>query len=88
MHNPLAKKDTKNSDRSLVEKSLKGNRNALDELIRKHQPFIYNVAWKMTHNPTDAKDLTQEVLIKVITNLSQFSFQKCISNVALQNCCQ
>jgi RNA polymerase sigma factor (sigma-70 family) len=75
MLNPLANRDTKNSDRSLVEKSLKGNRNALDELIRKHQPFIYNVAWKMTHNPTDAKDLTQEVLIKVITNLSQFSFK-------------
>lgn len=75
MHNPLANIDTKNSDRTLVEQSLKGNRTALDELIRKHQPFIYNVAWKMTHNPTDAKDLTQEVLIKVITNLSQFSFK-------------
>jgi len=75
MHNPLAKKDVGDTDRMLVDKSLNGNRTALNKLIRKHQPFIYNVAWKMTHNPTDAKDLTQEVLIKVITNLSQFSFK-------------
>ena len=35
-------------------------------------PFIYNVAWKMVHNPDDAWDLMQEVLVKVITKLSQF----------------
>ena len=29
----------------------------------------------MVHDPQDAKDLTQEVMIKVITKLSQFSFK-------------
>ncbi|AWX44229.1 ECF RNA polymerase sigma factor SigH [Flagellimonas maritima] len=75
MHNPLEKIDLKNTDFELVKSSLNGDRIALDKLIKKHQPFIYNVAWKMSHNPNDAKDLTQEVLIKVITNLSKFSFK-------------
>jgi len=75
MYNPLEKIDSKNKDFDLVKNSLNGDRTALDKLIKKHQPFIYNVAWKMSHNPNDAKDLTQEVLIKVITNLSKFSFK-------------
>lgn len=79
MYNPLIKIDSKNADLNLVKNALDGDRIALDKLIKKHQPFIYNVAWKMSHNPNDAKDLTQEVLIKVITNLSQFSFKSTLT---------
>ena len=57
---------------ALVQKSLEGDRNALNQLIKIHEPFIYNVAWKYTNNPEEAKDLTQEVLIKVVTKLSTF----------------
>ena len=58
--------------RDLLEKALDGDKKALNNLIAFHEPFIYNVAWKYTNNPEEAKDLTQEVLIKVITNLSSF----------------
>lgn len=61
------------TDTHLVALAVNGDRAALDQLVRRHQPFIYNVAWRMVHDPNDAKDLTQEVLIKVITKLSQFS---------------
>ena len=44
----------------------------MEELIRLHEPFIYNVAWKFTNNEDEAKDLTQETLIKVVTKLSSF----------------
>jgi RNA polymerase sigma factor (sigma-70 family) len=74
MKNPLSEKYSEEVNRSLVESSLKGDRKALDQLIHLHQPFIYNVAWKMVHDPNDAMDLTQEVMIKVITKLSQFNF--------------
>lgn len=60
-------------DADLVRRSQQGDRQALDTLIKRHQPFIYNVAWKMTHSPDDAMDLTQETLLKVITKLSQYS---------------
>lgn len=75
MHNPLAEKYSEEENKMLVRKSLDGDRQALDELVRLHQPFIFNLAWKMSWEPDDAMDLTQEVLIKVITKLSQFNFE-------------
>ncbi len=57
---------------ALVIKAVEGDKNSLDELIRLHEPFIYNVAWKYTNDQDEAKDLTQEVLIKIITKLSSF----------------
>ncbi|MGD1840187.1 MAG: RNA polymerase sigma factor, partial [Thermonemataceae bacterium] len=77
MLNPLSikKAEEDSQEEVLVRKSLDGDKEALDRLIRLHQPFIYNVAWKMTHHPQDALDLTQETLLKVITKLSQFNFK-------------
>jgi RNA polymerase sigma factor (sigma-70 family) len=72
MKNPLADNQTEDIEVILVKKSLQGDKNALNKLIIRHQPFVYNVAWKYTNNQEDAKDLTQEVLIKVITKLSTF----------------
>ena len=75
MKNPLSSKYSEADNLVLVKASLNGDRKALDQLVKLHQPFIYNVAWKMAHDPNDAMDLTQEVLIKVITKLSQFNFK-------------
>lgn len=75
MKNPLAAGHCSDAEEEMVKKSLNGDKSALDQLIHLHQPFIYNVAWKMVHDPNDALDLTQEVLIKVITKLSQFNFK-------------
>ena len=64
--------DLDTRSKQLVEEATSGSRKALDELIRLHEPFIYNVAWKYTNDPDEAKDLSQEVLIKIITKLSSF----------------
>jgi RNA polymerase sigma factor (sigma-70 family) len=72
MISPLSINYSETKNVALVTKSLNGDHKALDALIKLHQPFIYNVAWKMTNHSNDAMDLTQEVLIKVITKLSQF----------------
>lgn len=60
------------TDTELIQEILKGNKTALTHLIERHQPFIYNIAWKMTGNTSDASDLTQETLIKIISNLGSF----------------
>lgn len=73
MRNPLSEQYSETENRRLVAAAVDGDRRALDELVRLHQPFIYNVAWKMCHDANDAMDLTQEVLLKVITKLAQFS---------------
>ncbi|NVK26389.1 MAG: RNA polymerase sigma factor [Flavobacteriia bacterium] len=60
------------TDRELIQQILDGKKSALTTLVDRHQPFIYNIAWKLTGNIPDAEDLTQETLIKIISNLSSF----------------
>ena len=64
-----------NIDKELIELILNGDKKALGILLKNHQAFIYNVAWKMTGNVADAEDLSQEAIIKIISNLGQFKFQ-------------
>ena len=49
-----------------------GSRDALEELIRRHERWIYNIVRRMTYGRPDAEDATQEILIKVITKLATF----------------
>jgi len=75
MKNPLSTDYSETTNQELVRKSLAGDRKSINELIQLHQPFIYNVAWKMTFDAHDAMDLTQETLLKVVINLSKFNFK-------------
>lgn len=59
-------------DATLVREILDGNKKSLNGLILRHQPFIYNIAWKMLGDPVKAEDLTQEALLKIISNLGSF----------------
>ncbi len=59
-------------DQELVQLAKGGSRAALEELVAHHQAWIYNLALRMVHRPEDAKDATQEVLIKLFTRLSTF----------------
>ena len=70
--NPFSTTYSETEDLQLIDKALNGSKDALEDLIRRHQDYIYNVALRMVLNPLDAEDLTQEVLVKVITKLSQF----------------
>ena len=62
-------------DKELIQRTLEGEKSALGQLIERHQPFIYNIAWKMEGDHTNASDLSQEALIKIISNLGKFNFQ-------------
>lgn len=59
-------------DQELVQLAKGGSRDALEELVVRHQSWIYNLALQMVHRPEDAEDATQEVLIKLLTRLSSF----------------
>ncbi len=60
------------SDAALVSAAQQGDRAALEELIRRYQSWVYNIALRMVWSPEEAQDITQEVLIKVVTKLSTF----------------
>src|SRR6266850_1337678 len=59
-------------DRALVARARSGSREALEELVRRHQGWIYNIAVRMLYHPHDAEDATQEILIKAVIRLSSF----------------
>jgi RNA polymerase sigma factor (sigma-70 family) len=60
------------TDRGLLRAALEGSRDALDELVRRHQSSIYGIAVHMLWDPRDAEDVTQEILIKIVTGLSSY----------------
>ena len=72
MDNPFSEQYSDHEDIVLVRLGTKGDKKALQNLIVRHQLFVYNLALKMTNNTQDAEDLTQEVFIKAITSLSKF----------------
>jgi len=57
---------------TLVERAKAGDRLALDELVRRIQQRIYSLAVRMLWNPEDARDATQESLIRIVTRLGSF----------------
>jgi RNA polymerase sigma factor (sigma-70 family) len=63
------------ADEELVSKAQAGDKDALEKLVRRHQPWVFNVAIRMLWHRELAEDATQEILIKVVTKLSTFRGQ-------------
>jgi len=59
-------------DAELVEQARNGDRAALEQLVLRHQAWVYNIAVRMVFHPQDAEEVTQEVLVKAVTRLSTF----------------
>src|SRR5215831_3458166 len=71
--NPLAQDPvTDPEDRALVLRAKSGDAAAVEDLIVRHQPWIYNIAVRMLYHPQDAEDATQEILVKALTALSSY----------------
>jgi RNA polymerase sigma factor (sigma-70 family) len=72
--NPLADGAASDSeDRELVCQAQAGSRDALEQLISRHQAWIYNIVLRMVYVPQDGEDATQEILVKLLTRLSTFT---------------
>lgn len=57
---------------SLVQKATSGDRAALEEIVAGIKDRVYGLALRMLWHPADAEDATQEILVRIITNLSSF----------------
>lgn len=69
---------------NLVKAALKGDKTALEQLLSLVQEPIYNLALRMLANPEDAKEATQEILIKLMVNLSSFKSESLFSTWAFR----
>ena len=70
--NPLEDVEPDDQDPVLVARAREGDQQALEQLVSRHQRWIYNVVLRMVYYPQDAEDATQEILIKVVTHLATF----------------
>jgi RNA polymerase sigma factor (sigma-70 family) len=57
---------------ALLERAKAGDREAMGELVASAQQLVYNLALRMVADPVDAQDLSQEILIRVVTGLPGF----------------
>lgn len=72
MYNPFIENPEDIPDEVLASNAQDGDRGALEILVVRHQPWIYNIARRMLWLPNIAEDATQDVLIKMIKGLPGF----------------
>lgn len=56
-------------------RAIEGDRDALDRMVRALQGDVYGLALRMLCNREDAEDATQEILVRIVTRLSEFDFR-------------
>lgn len=63
----------KDREYELVEACKKGDRQAMDILVRQYEKPVYNAAYRMLGNPDDAADITQITFVRAMERLDQFN---------------
>ncbi len=61
------------AETSLVERCLRGDQAAWDELVRTHTRRVYAISYRFTGKENEAQDLTQEVFLRVFRTLGKLS---------------
>ncbi|MCD6422919.1 MAG: sigma-70 family RNA polymerase sigma factor [Elusimicrobia bacterium] len=81
-------------ERDLIKKAKSGDVEAFEQLIRKYEQKIYNIALYFCRNPVEAEDISQMAIIKMFKSLKNFKEQSSLStwifrivrNVFLDEC--
>ena len=78
------------ADLKLIRRCKLGEEAAFQEVLDRYRGAIYNLCWRMTRNDEDARDLAQEVFIKVFTLLDrydeQYAFSSWLFRIATNHC--
>jgi len=74
----------------LLKKIKEGDIRSFELLISEYQVYAYNVAYRMLGNEEDAKDITQEALIKVYKSIHKFketsNFSTWLYRIVMNTC--
>jgi RNA polymerase sigma-70 factor (ECF subfamily) len=73
-------------DQVLIKKTLKGEKKAFEELMRKYEKKIFSFVIRMVRNEEVAIDLTQDFFIKIFTVLDKYNFEYKFSTWAYRIC--
>jgi len=74
----------------MIQLAKAGNHEAVVELLKQAEPSVYKTAYYFMGNEHDAKDVTQEALIKIYTKLETFQekakFQTWVQRITTNIC--
>jgi RNA polymerase sigma-70 factor, ECF subfamily len=77
-------------DQGWVERSLQGDHEAFETLVRRYQRMIYALTYRMTGSAADAEDLTQETFIRAHEQLASYRaearFSSWLYRIAVNHC--
>ncbi|MCI9353664.1 MAG: sigma-70 family RNA polymerase sigma factor [Firmicutes bacterium] len=66
------------------------NKRAWEKLVKENESLVYHIAYRMMQNEEEAKDVSQEIFIKVYRNLQKFdeksAFSTWIYRIAVNTC--
>lgn len=75
---------------SWIAAARRGDRNAFGRLVQAYQVPVYNLAYRMLGNPTEAEDAAQETFLKAYSRLSTYQpemkFSNWILSIASHHC--
>ncbi|WP_420387049.1 RNA polymerase sigma factor [Roseivirga sp.] len=58
-----------------IQKALEGDKRSLESIVNTIQPLIFNLSLRFLWQRADAEDATQEILIRVLTQLGKFEYR-------------
>ena len=64
--------DSSDPDRELVERFVRGERDAFDGLVRRHQQGVWRIVRRYVRSDADAADVTQQVFVRAFRGLAGF----------------
>ena len=77
-------------DRISVQAALRGDQAAFGDLVARYQSAVYNMAYRMLGNPSDAEDVAQEVFVRAWKQLHTFQqdrrFSTWLLSIASHHC--
>jgi RNA polymerase sigma-70 factor (ECF subfamily) len=62
-------------DTELVQRAQRGDEFAFEQLVRRHQRYVFNVAYRVLNDYAEAEDITQEAFVRAWRGLPGFRGQ-------------
>ena len=66
---------TREEERKLIERAIRGDRSAAAACIRAHERSLYAYMLRMCGRPETAEDICQEAFVRVLTHIERFDFR-------------
>ena len=68
----IAPAERQNTDYDLTQRAAAGDMSAFEMIYQRHHRRVYSLCLRMTQNPPEAEDLTQEVFIQLFRKIGSF----------------